>query len=64
MTTPTTQWENMDEHEIYLITLLRKNSRNERNAVHIRFKSLPAELIVSHSDTLLYTQQYWDTTEV
>jgi len=58
MTTPTIQWTNMDENEIYLITLLRKNSRNEEIAVRLRFKSLPAEFMVSHDDTVLYTQQY------
>lgn len=34
MITPTIQWTKIDENEIYLITLLRKNSRNEQIAVH------------------------------
>jgi len=34
MITPTIQQTNMDENEIYLITLLRKDSRNEQIAVH------------------------------
>jgi hypothetical protein len=34
MTTPTIQWANMAENEVYLITLLRKDSRNEQIAVH------------------------------
>jgi hypothetical protein len=54
----------MAENEVYLITLLRKDSRNEQIAVHWRFQSLPAEYMVSHSDILLYTQQNWDTTKV
>jgi hypothetical protein len=34
ITTPTTQWTNMDENEIYRKTLLRKNSRREQIAMH------------------------------
>jgi hypothetical protein len=54
-TTPTIQWTNMDESEIYLLTLLRKKSRNEQIAVQRRFKSLPAQMMVSHSDSVVYT---------
>lgn len=48
------QWTKMDANEIYLMTLLRKNSRHCQMLVHCRFQSVPAGMMVSSSDKVLY----------